>query len=122
LSLLALALLHRSTAAEVEIPVTASADIRSLDGADQNFLTFTGASTGNKSSWQLIVRSSGAPAKQSFKTYLQADLHSHAGPDRPLAGGKVVLTGIASDGSQSARPVSLSLYGITDHNDHWGEG
>jgi hypothetical protein len=38
-----------------------------------------------------------------------------------LAGGKVVLTGVAADKSPSARPVNLSMYGITDHDDQWGE-
>jgi hypothetical protein len=121
LSLLALALLHRSTAAEVEIPVTASADIRNLDDADGNFLTFTARLTGQKSARQLIVRASGNPATQSFKTYLQADLHGQAGADRPLAGGKVVLTRGASDKAAPTRLASLSLYGITDHNDQWRE-
>jgi hypothetical protein len=109
-----------AAADEAEIPVAASADIRNLDGADGNFLTFTSGVTGHKGSWQLIVRSGMANA-QSFKTYLMADLHGHAGPDRPLAGGRVVLTGVAPDKSQSARPVILSLYGITDHDDQWGE-
>lgn len=120
LSLLALALPQRSTAAEVKLPVTASADVRNLDEADQNFLTFTGRG-GGKSSWQLLVRSGGTSAKPSFKTYLQADLRGQAGPGRPLGGGKVVLTAMASGDPRSARPVSLYLYGITDHHDQWAE-
>lgn len=121
LCLVVLEFLPRAAASEVEVPVTASADIRNLDGADGNFLTFTSGATGQKSAWQLIVRASGNTAMQSFKTYLQADLHGQTGADRPLAGGKVVLTGIASDEAAPTRPASLSLYGITDHDDQWGE-
>jgi large subunit ribosomal protein L15 len=37
------------------------------------------------------------------------------------AGGKVVLTRGASDKAAPTRLASLSLYGITDHNDQWRE-
>lgn len=110
-----------SKAAEVEVPVVANADIRNLDGADENPLNTDAAAPGRKGIWQLVVRGSVSPETQSFKAYFQADLHGQASPTRPLTGAKFLLTGIQRDEGFATAPVSLVLYGITDNDDEWTE-
>jgi hypothetical protein len=112
----------RSTAGEIEVPVTANSDIRNLDAADQNPLGIDAVQSSSKGIWQLVVRASTSAETQSFKTYLQADLEGQASPDRPLDGAKLVLIGVRRDEATASRPVSLTLYGITDNDDEWTEG
>jgi len=124
LSLALLAMEESATASGLEIPVSANANIRNIDKEDENFLSFTSETTGNRSSWQLIVRASNSPRTESAKIYIEADLRDETSPDRPLTGGKLVLTGVTGTTSQQShwtQPMTLSLYGIVDNDDEWLE-